>query len=225
MQERKVLTTEQKNILDELVEVHALDASQISFEGENATPIFDYEAVCALSLKLTDIQDIDCQISERDTVDGIVSASCKITLPDGRTRTVEDSASLNESFADNKIIDTYRLAENVAQARAVRRGIRSVGVNLFRAHQEFVKTGQAATAHTNNNPRLTHYQEIHKLASKIGLIDGADKSKYEQFLAEKYDGRTSSADLDDLELHRLLVTFRAFERSLPKTSASAEAAA
>lgn len=209
---RKIYTTAQIQLLKELTETHGLDVSQISFEGADTTPIFDYEAVCALSLKLTDIQRIESQLTSSNAEDESVSAICTVTLPDGRSRSVEDSASLHEKIGDGKIIDSIRLAGLVAQARAVRRGIRSVGINLFRAHQNFIKSGQGATAHTNYDPRTPQYQELHVLAEKIGLTVGSDKSQYEQFIAEMFDGRTSSKELDDLELQRLLVAFRAMSR-------------
>jgi len=212
MSERKIYTTEQIALLKELTETHGLDVSQISFEGKDATPIFDYEAVCALSLKLTDIKSIESQLTGSNAEEESVSAICTVTLPDGRTRSVEDSACLHEKFGDGKVIDSIRLAGLVAQARAVRRGIRSVGVNLFRAHQNFIKSGQAATAHTNYDPRQPEYQEIHAIAAKIGLIVNADKSQYQQFIAELYDGRTSAKELDNLELRRLKVALRAMSR-------------
>ena len=216
--ERKILTAEQTAIVAEYVEMHNLDASQISFEGKEIKPIFDYEAVCALSLKLTDIQDISCEISERDFEYRVVSAKCVVTLPDGRTRTSEDSAAIGDVIGDGKTIETMRLAENVAQARAVRRGIRSVGINLANAHTNFKLNLSISKGSTDYDPRQTQYNEIHLYAEKAGFIVGKDKSEYQMFIAEQFDGRASAKDLNDLELQRLLVAMRSFARLSKKAA-------
>lgn len=212
MNQARTLTHEQHEILAEISHMHGLDPSQISFEGEDLTPIFDFEAVCLLSLKLTDIREIACEITNRDFDSQIVTARCSVRLPDGRTRVCEDSARLHEVIGDGGTIDSLRMADNVAQARAVRRGIRSVGINLWHAHKKFKESGQVAAGHTRHDPRRPLYEEIHVLAGNLGLIDGADKENYKSFLAESYDGRTSARDLDDAELQRFLISLRAMNR-------------
>jgi len=212
MTQQRTLTHTQHEIVKELTEMHGLDPAQISFEGNDPTPIFDFEAVCLLSLKLTDIQDITCEISDRDLESQIVTARCSVRLPDGRTRVSQDSARMYEPFADGGTIDSLRMADNVAQARAVRRGIRSVGINLWHAHKKFRESGQVALGHTRHDPRKPQYEEIHVLAGNLGLIDGAGKEAYKKFLAETFDGRTSAKDLDDDDLQRFLITLRAMDR-------------
>jgi len=201
----KNLTPEQAALVAEMVHVHGLDAEQISFEGIELKPIFDYEAVCALSLKLTDIQNIDSEISDRDLENHIISAKCNVILPDGRSRTAEDSAQVGETFASGKTILDLRMAEIVAQSRAVRRGIRSVGVNLYKAHKTFMENGQVTAGHTAHDPRYPKYQEVKVMTAKLGWT----QEEYEVFLAEMFEGRTSQKDLDDLELQRLIVSLRA----------------
>jgi hypothetical protein len=102
MDERKILTPEQLAIQQEICQTHDLDADQISFEGTDPAPIFNYEAICLLSLKLTDIQDIDCFVTERDPTEKRVTVKCRITLPDARTRGVEASAELSEPLPDGE---------------------------------------------------------------------------------------------------------------------------
>lgn len=206
-------TPEQAAIVKEICEMHDLEATQISFEGPETTPIFDYEAVCALSLKLTDIQDIDCWISDRGDADTeIVSAKCTVTVPGGRTRTCEGSAQLLERLGDGNVVETYAQAEALAQSRAVRRGIRSVGVNLYNAHRKFLATGQVAASHTDHDPRAPVYAQIHILATELDLIIDGDKTRYRQYIAENFDGRTSARDLTDFELQRMLTSFRSLRR-------------
>lgn len=209
---RKILTRDQHDIVGELVQVHGLDPKQISFEGDDATPIFDFEAVCLLSLKLTDIKNIACEITNRDFDSQIVTARCTVELPDGRTRVCEDSARLHEQIGDGGVIDNLRMADNVAQARAVRRGIRSVGINLWNAHKKFKDSGVVETGHTRHDPRKPIYEEIHVLAENLGLIVNGNKENYKAFIAESYDGRTSAKELEDEDLNRFLISLRALNR-------------
>lgn len=204
------LTPEQARIVKEMCDLHGLDETQISFDGTELTPIFDYEAVCSLSLKLTDIPSIDCWISDHGSAeDEMVTAKCKVTVPDGRSRTCEANAQLLEKLPDGGIVETFQMAQAVARARAVRLGIRSVGVNLYNAHRKFVETGEIALGHTRHDPRLPAYNEIHVLAEKCDLIVDADRRNYEAFISEMFPGKTSAADLDDLQLRQLLVSLRA----------------
>jgi hypothetical protein len=104
----------QQDIVRELCETHGLDPSQISFDADGETPIFDYEAVCALSLKLTDINAIDCKIVGRHgfPVDGdgsyanVSTAECTVILPDGKSRTVQDSAFVGELIGPDMKVET-----------------------------------------------------------------------------------------------------------------------
>lgn len=216
MKQTTNFTLEQQPIVNEICKLHGLEPEQISFEGKELTPIFDYEAVCALSLKLTDIQAIDCQIKSNplttfpDKLPVLGSiAVCTVILPDGRSRTVEDSAEVGEEIAPGLKIETRRDADGMAQNRAVRRGIRSVGINLYNAHRLFVKTGSIAQGHTRHDPRLPNYNEIHALATELDLIVGADKTAYRRLMAELCDGVESSKDLNDIQLRQFLVTLRA----------------
>lgn len=225
------LTADQLKLVKEMCEAHGLDADQISFEGEEITPIFNFEALSALSVKLTDIQDIETRISEEN--EDSVTAICVVTLPDGRTRTVEESAAISEVFGDGFEILTKRLAGQVAMARATRRGIRAVGVNLYNAHKKFMETGEIQSGHTNHDPRYTHYQEINALAYKLGLkkklpnLEGKhteDRTQYDALIAENFEGKTSATELDDLELQRFKTMLRSVAR-IPSVNFAADKAA
>jgi hypothetical protein len=183
-QPEKTYTPRQWTIIGELVQTHGLDASQISFDGDEDTPIFDYEAISLLSLKLTDIQKIDCWISERNEHVGYAASKCTVTLPDGRERCVSENAYIGEPLPRGARVEDIRTAEALARSRASRLGIRSVGVNLWNAHQKFVKTGEVAEGHTRHNPRKALYSEVHQLAENLGLISGADRSNYEELMPQ-----------------------------------------
>jgi hypothetical protein len=208
MTERNLLTAEQLKIQQELCETYdELTPENISFDKDDPTPMFDYEAISLLSVKLTDIQDIDCQVIQRD--DTRVTVKCRVTLPDGRTRGVEHSGQLGEILPGGKTVDTMSLAEAVARSRAARLGIRSVGVNLFKAHKKFKETGEIAAGHLRFDPRKPIYDEIHAAATDLALIVNGDKSAYRQFIAESFGGAESAKDLSGEDLRKLQVMFRA----------------
>lgn len=218
MSDNNLLTAKQAEIVNSLCEVHGLEPNQISFHENESTPIFDYEAICYLSVVLTDIQDMDTQIVEIN--EDFAKAKCTVTLSDGRTRSVEDLAEIGELIGkDPTRIKSPRLAQQVARSRAARLGIRSVGVNLFNAHQKFIETGEIANGHTNHDPRYPHYQTIKTIAKKIGLIvttkiDGKtveEKSEYEKVLSQNLKVK-SLKDLTDKQLQRAVVLFRTLER-------------
>lgn len=212
---QKLFTAEQLSLVQELCDTHDLQPEQISFEGNDLNPIFDYEAACALSVKLTDIQHINAQVTERETVDGVLMSTAlgTATLPDGRSRTIEDSAFVGETIGNGKTLATVRDADSMAQNRAVRRAIRSVGVNLYNAHKKFKETGQIATGQMiPANPRAAALAELHALAAECGLIVNGDRARYEKFIADSYDGATSSSQLNDLDFQRLMIQLRAMAR-------------
>jgi hypothetical protein len=209
---QRPLTAAQSLLLSELHSHHRIEPDQVGFDGDDPTPIFDYTAISLLSLRLTDIKDIDCWISSRDLQEGRVTAKCVVILPDGRSRSVEGSAAIGEEFADDGLIDSWQLAESVAQSRASRLGIRSVGINLMHAHRNFKATGKPTTGHTDHDPRKPYYDEIHQLAENLQLIKGGEKSEYRLLLSSTFLGKESARDLDDAELQQFLTTLRALDR-------------
>lgn len=206
----KTYTKAQLSILKEYGDLYGLDASQISFDGADTNPIFDHNAVSVLSLRLTDIQDI----SPTEILDDgrTVSVFGSTRLPDGRSRGSIGSCQVGEVLANGQTVENPQVALGVATSRCFRQGIRNVGINLHAAHQHFKKTGEVAPGHTNSEPRNPNYAELHMLAAELDLIVDGDKTKYTEYLAENYDGRTSAKDLNDVELQRLLIQFRSLAR-------------
>jgi hypothetical protein len=211
MSEEKRYSLNQLDLVKDLCETHGLQPEQISFDGDDLNPIFDYEAISLLSLRLSDIRSIDCSRITRDG-SGRSTCECTVTLPDGRSRTVSETAEIGEELGSGTKIGDSRLADSVARSRASRLGIRSVGVNLYNAHKRFKETGQIAAGTTDNDPRAAKGAELHALAAECGLIKGSDRSRYEAFIAESFDGATSSKDLNDIDLQRLLNQLRAMAR-------------
>lgn len=204
-------TLQQEDLAKEFINAYALSPEQISFEGEKPEPIFDFEALCVLREKLTDFQSVDTSNISFYEAEKEAQCVCEIVTAEGRKISIVDFAVINEPMPDGTKIETPIQAKRVARARAMRTGIRAAGVNIVKAHQEFVRTGKKLTSEPVDL-KTKQTQEIHILAAELGLINGSDKSEYEKFLAETFEGRTSSSDLDDIERQRLLVIFRAMRR-------------
>ncbi len=203
-------TKPQAAIVAEYAKLHGLDASQISFNEADLEPIFDHNAISVLSLKLTDIQDISPTEVLNDGK--TITVFGKTLLPDGRSRGSIGSCAIGDVMAGGEVVDNDQVALGLATSRCFRQGIRNVGINLHAAHQRFVQTGEIAGSHTREDPRKPVYAEIHMLAAELDLIVDGNKAKYHEYLAENYEGRTSASDLNDVELHRLLIAFRSLAR-------------
>ena len=195
-----------------------ITADQINFDGKDLTPIFDHNAISILTLRLTDIQDISpTQVNwngDTCTVFG------RVTLPDGRTRGCFGSATIGDTFGSGKVIESRQVAEGLATSRCFRQGLRNVAIDLHAAHSRYKDTGEISGGNLREDPRKTNYKEIHVLATEIGLIVDGDKSGYQTYLSDNYDGRTSASDLTDLELHRLLTSFRSLSKATRERKAA-----
>lgn len=209
---KKTLTGRQRQIVLEFQINYGIDPEQINFDGKDETPILDYEAISQLSLNLTDIQDISCSIVQTNEANGKIVACCTVTLPDGRSRSVDASAFIGEKLYDETEVNSAIFAEALARSRATRVAIRSVGINLMKAHKEYLASGKVVNGHTNNDPRHPQYQEINVIAHKMGLKTKNSREGYERFLAENFEGLTSAKDLDDIQLHRFVILLRSLNR-------------
>lgn len=218
---RKILSNEQQQIADEFVSTYNFEYSQISFEGDTTEPIFDYEALNVLRLRLTDIQMTEPEIVERNTMLGIVTAKCTAILPDARSASDLGSAQFatfdteqrqltqGEIMPDGSQIGSMLQAQNVALSRALRRAIRAVGVNLFKSHQEFKQSGSITLADIDEEFQSPVGKEIHKLAAEWGHISGKDKTQYQEFIERMFgSGKRSTLDLNDIEKSQLANIYR-----------------
>jgi len=203
-------TAAQAAIVQEYVDVHGLSPEQISFDDGGTTPSFDHNAISVLSLKLTDIQDISPTEILNDGK--TVTVFGTTTLPDGRSRGSIGSCAVGDMLANGQTVTNVQTAIGVATSRCFRQGIRNVGINLHSAHQRFIDSGEIVAGHTRQDPRNPVYAEIHILATELDLIVDGNKDKYKAYIAENYDGRTSARDLTDMDLHRLLISFRSLTR-------------
>lgn len=203
----------QRDLVNEFVDTYGLSPEQISFEGEREDPIFDYEALNVLRLRLTDIQGSYPEIVER--TDNLITAQCTLHLGDGRTASDLGTAYIGETMPDESSIETLNQAQNLALARAFRRAIRSAGVNLLKAHKRYLETGEPTTARQDTELNSRIGREIHALASEVGHITNDGKEKYQDFIEHIFGkGKRSSLDLNDIERNQLVATYRQLKRHI-----------
>lgn len=217
---QRIPTADQQALINEFVSTYELRADQISFENGALDPIFDYPALSILRLKLTDIQDAQPVVVERNTKLGIVTVSCTFTLQDGRTAGDVGSAQYQskseagfverpgEIMPDGSVIETILEAQAVAAARAYRRGLRAAGIDIMAAHRRFIASGKVTAAEPEEfNSRIG--REIHKLANDWGHIRNGDKSQYQLFLKKMFgEDKDSCLKLDDIQRSQLVTIYQ-----------------
>lgn len=221
MSDRKKTTIAQEELINELVQTYGLDPEQIGFDGESLEPILDFEALCVLRERLTNFKCVDVSRVSFDQEAGEATATCIIANAEGREITVSDFAQIGEAMPDGSKVSTSIQAKRLARARAMRSGIRAAGVNLMKAHKYFIEHGNTLDFQPID-VRETMRKELHALAGEIGFINGSDRSKYEKHIAELFDGRTSSSDLNDIERGQLRVSLRAIRNELRSRNAATD---
>lgn len=239
MTQRKILTLEQRQLTEEFINTYDFSPEQISFEGTSPEPIFDYEALNVLRLRITDIQTADVEIVERNMQLGIVSAKCTVYLPDGRSAndigsamfpTFNEEGNLKtegEIMPDGSRLGNLIQAQNVALSRALRRAIRAAGINLLKAHKQFIQNGQVTNAEVDEEFQSPIGKEIHKLAGEWGHIKGKDKTAYQDFIESVFGtGNRSTLDLNDIQRSQLANIYRNMvtSRNVTKSETLPEAA-
>jgi hypothetical protein len=234
---QRQLTLAQEQIVREFTTTYDLERHQISFDGEHAEPIFDYDALSILSLTLA--PDIVSMIAERGTVDprdGIADASCVVELRDGRSRTVFGTAFVGEEMFDGNKIEDFRQALDVAQARAARRGLRACGFNAVKAHQK-ARAGETLELNLEEvkDVRAADLALIHVLARECGYITGTgDDESYRDLIHSLFPDlvEPSAAHMNEKQRAYFITTLRSLKGARqrahephPALAANANAAA
>jgi hypothetical protein len=202
---QSIWTLKQEEMAREFMEAYGLARKQISFDGVSEQPIFDFDALSILSLKLTDIPDIRVEPGDFHNAAGIATAICRITLRDGRTREVYGNCLVGEVMHDDSEGSDIGQALKIAQARALRTGLRAVGFDPVRAHRM-----QQSEAGEFQDLRTSQLAELHILGAELGYIIGDDKTAWKN-LVHSHFGVTSSADLNELQRSQFLTTLRALK--------------
>ena len=208
-------TLKQEELAREFVEAYGLDRKQISFEGASEQPIFDFDALSILSLRLTDIPDIRVEPGDFHNAAGIATAICRITLRDLRAREVYGNCLVGEVMYDGTEVADIGQALKIAQARALRTGLRAVGFDPVRARKS-----QQVEGTQFKDLRSTELAELHLLGEALGYIIGEDKTAWKNLISTHFRGQTSSGDLDDLQRSQFLSTMRALKSAHDRAQAS-----
>jgi hypothetical protein len=197
----------------EFTEIYGLERGQISFDSDRLDPIFDFDALSLLSVKLSDIKSIRVVPGEVNVLNSLATSSCAVTLPDGRTREFFGAAVLYEVMPDGNAVEDFKQALDISQSRSLRRGLRAVGWDPLRAHQDFiagrgVELGASPTVTDQRNKDLAR---AHIIGAELGIIVGSDKSRWRKLLGIWFHGKESSADLNAGELSQLLAILRSLQ--------------
>lgn len=209
----KFRTQEQAILSQELCLTYQIDPQQVIFVGESSDPILDYEALSKISLELCpEIQDLQISL---DTINqDFVSCSCLITVG-GKTRKVFSVCMMNERITETFVVDSIDRACNVARARALRAGLRSIGFDPMKAHAQKVR-GSHLELVFKEKDRNKELAQIHVLATEIGLIKGKDSSKYRRVL-NVFFGKQSAKGFTDEEREKCIAILRSLKHTLGNT--------
>lgn len=192
-QPKRTHTIKQETIVREFTKTYNLDASQIGFDGESDQPIFDFDALSILGIRLTDFRDITIEKGELDYINGVATSECRITLGDGRTRQVFASCPVGDVLHDGREIKDMSTALAVSRARAMRTAFRAVGFDPLREHEKQKEDGEALEL-SLDSMRNKELAEIHLLGEQSGLIDPAtnDKTRYYKMMDVMFPDVTSA---------------------------------
>ena len=108
-QQPRTYSREQRAVQNEFCETYNLKPEQVGFDGASLEPIFDYDALVLLSIRLCDIPNIVTEFNGLDRLNGLATCRCTLTLPGGLTRSMFASAMLGETMPDGEPIrDIFR---------------------------------------------------------------------------------------------------------------------
>lgn len=215
----RTYSVQQRAIQKEFIDAYNFAPEQVSFDGASLDPIFDFDALALLSMKLCDLPHIETDLGTVDRLLGLATARGLVTLPNSNVRKIFATAMIGEVMPDGEGIKDINQAILVARARAFRNILRAVGFDPVSAHKVFQESGGTQMLELAPvDPRLKQLAEIHLHAQALNLIviggDGfINRKRYEQKLAMVCNGKTSCRDLSDEERSIWLTALRAWSRA------------
>jgi hypothetical protein len=210
--EKRKLTLEQEELVKEFMSIYGIQESQISFEGESADPILDFDALCLIANELGDFPTITTVPLESNQ-NGRATAQCTITDGRGVTRSQFGSCFIGAPLPDGKTVDDDQTNLDVAQARALRRALRSIGFSVVSSHKSRMAGIVKPQSVPVDSQRVRDSKQLHALACELGYITSESKSKYQGMLATHFDGKISSKDLTDVEMSQAIAIFQALSQA------------
>src|SRR5688572_19861862 len=82
----RTFSRDQRAIQKEFIEAYGFAPEQISFDGDSLDPIFDFDALALLSIRLCDLPNIETDLATVDRLLGMAKSHGSVTLPNGNTR-------------------------------------------------------------------------------------------------------------------------------------------
>lgn len=183
----KSLTPQQLALVKEF-ENYGLEEKDIIFYSDKPEPFFSYEATCALCNKLADIKDIDVQIVK--SFQNTTAIRCSFTLENGASRSAVGVVNHNELIEGQSMSEHQRIA--LASARAIRNTLKASGINLLKAHQQMLATGEIAEPEFDKL-RTSLLAEAHLIGEEAGFICRDNKSGWRNLLLKRYSVHSSAA--------------------------------
>ena len=207
----------QQKLREEFNKAYGIALEEISFSSKQSLdPIFSFDAMNILANTLADIPTIDVDFGLFDPVRGLAKSRCEIELAGGHKRKIFGVAILGEVLHDGTTIRGMKQAIDTSRSRCLRTGLRAIGFDAVKAH-ELAKQGKRIDLlGSEARERKARLAEIHILAGPKGL--NLDRAEYEKLLAENFDGRTTSKDLDAGELAEWCGMLRAWARGMERAA-------
>lgn len=215
-------STRQRTIND-FCEIYNLTTDQISISEESEKPILDFEALCIVANETKNFRalKVPANLILVNIADGEVSSTAIVDDVHGCTFEMPGFSFIGEKLDNGETVQTKNQAIAIARTRALRIALRSAGFDPLKA----LEAKKGDVKFVAEEPPITERglqgREVHAHAHELGLIQTKrdengkqylDKTLYEQFIAEQFEGRTSTTDLTDAEMYRLVITLRAMSR-------------
>ena len=176
------LSVRREMIVREFTSQYDIRKDQIFFDENGDEPYFDFEALSLLVNQLSDIPSIVVLPAMLDNATGIATATCEITLEDGKRRTYSGSSFTGETMPGGGTVKDFRQALAVAQTRALRTSLRAVSFDPMRAHEARKKGADLTLKLRDGDPRTRMLAEAHMLGADLGYIMGTDKTEWRKFI-------------------------------------------
>lgn len=212
-------TLEQEHLAREFEKYYGIEPRQIAFESERLEPIFDYDALSVLSLVLApQIVNMETEPVNAPTQPGVVMMKCVVTLDDGKSRAPIGSATIGEPMPGGGTIEDFKQALDVAQSRAVRKGLRAVAFDPLKMHQKKMR-GEELTLALPPDPHRDQMAEIHLLAREAELItDEGNDDEYRKLMGQLFkdeggEAITTATKLNEAQRSQFVATLRALAKA------------
>ncbi len=213
----QTLTKAQLELQREFCRDYGFNPNQISFDGDE--PIFDFDALSVLSMRLCDLPDIHIDLSQVNAQLGLATSTGLVVLPGGKTRKTFAAAIVHEEMPDGNPIRDMGQAIAVSRARALRIVLRAVGFDPVAAHKVFKSSnGTRKLELLPIDLRTRELAEIHMLAQALDFIvvNGGgfiNKIIYQRTMTTYFPERTSARDMTEQERAQWLNILRAFTKA------------